>query len=88
MPDQTDTPQTQTNTSQSWWTTLPGVLTALATLIGAITGLYLAIKPPQPNVDRKVQPPISASSSARPKSDLCDPANGDNRPVSCFGGGK
>jgi hypothetical protein len=30
---------------QSWWTTLPGVLTALTGLIGAITALYLAIMP-------------------------------------------
>jgi hypothetical protein len=30
----------------SFWKTLPGILTSLATLIGAVTGLYLAFKPP------------------------------------------
>jgi hypothetical protein len=28
----------------NWWLTLPGLLTALASLITALTGLYLAIK--------------------------------------------
>ena len=35
-----DSPQTK-----SWWSTLPGILTAVAALITAITGLYLAIGP-------------------------------------------
>ena len=37
---------------KNWWTTLPGVLTALATLITAITGLYLALaRKPDPCKD-------------------------------------
>jgi hypothetical protein len=31
--------------TKSWWSTLPGLLTALAAMITAITGLYLAIQP-------------------------------------------
>lgn len=34
---------------KSFWTTLPGVLTGLAAVIAAVTGLYLALKP-APNV--------------------------------------
>ena len=36
------TPQSSTLTS--WWSTLPGLLTALGTLIAAITGLLVALK--------------------------------------------
>ncbi|HEX4953958.1 MAG TPA: SPOR domain-containing protein [Thermoanaerobaculia bacterium] len=31
--------------SKGFWTTLPGVLTGFAAVIGAVTGLYVAMKP-------------------------------------------
>jgi hypothetical protein len=33
-----------TDTGKSWWETLPGVLTALATLIGALSGAFIAYR--------------------------------------------
>ena len=45
---------------KNWWVTLPGLITALATLIGAITTLYLAISPhdTKPDPCKSSDPPF------------------------------
>jgi hypothetical protein len=37
-------------TDRSWWTTLPGMLTGLAALLTAVTGLVAAQPPAMENV--------------------------------------
>jgi hypothetical protein len=61
-----------TNKQGSWWTTLPGILTALAALITAITGFYVALSPHRD----------------RPAPDPCTSLPVDERPISCLGSGK
>ncbi len=53
----------------SFWTSLPGVLTALATLITACTGLYLAIHKVIPtNPDHSVTRPVQTNTVTSPVS--------------------
>jgi hypothetical protein len=47
---------------KSWWQTLPGVLTALAAAITAITGLIVAVRPSKPPAETR--PPIENIGSA------------------------
>ena len=49
---------------QSWWLTLPGILTAIGTFIGAITGLVAVLN--QVGVFRTPVPPTTTSAPAPP----------------------
>ena len=49
---------------KSWLQTLPGILTALATLIGAITGLVVALHGSGPAADAAASAPAPGSASA------------------------
>lgn len=60
---------------QSWWSTLPGVITAVATLITAIGGLIIIMRSAdhssqqqmrQPTSDDPIQQPISQPGNDRP----------------------
>jgi len=53
-------------TSESWWTTLPGILTGLAAVITAVTGLIVAYNRLNPPAPEKVATPSSASSVESP----------------------
>jgi hypothetical protein len=46
------------NDGKGFWSSLPGVLTGVAGMIAAITGLYLAFKPVPPVRDRRITPPV------------------------------
>jgi hypothetical protein len=45
----------------SFWTSVPGILTALATLITACTGLYLALNKPLAPSNQHTRPPVTTS---------------------------
>src|SRR5437899_442227 len=47
--------------SRSWWTTLPGVLTAIAAVLTAATGLILALR--GPHTTNSSTPPRQAAST-------------------------
>ena len=55
------------NPKQSFWHTAPGLLTATAALITALTGAYLAVASGKPNPDPLV--PTADSSAPKPASD-------------------
>lgn len=58
---------------KSWWTTLPGLLTAVGTVITALTGAYLALtKAPDKIPNTPVVP------------DPCQTLPFDERPMSCL----
>jgi hypothetical protein len=60
----------------SWWLTLPGILTGLAAIITAVTGLIVAFNHTS-NRSEEVKPvSVSAPSSARPGSAAESPASG------------
>jgi hypothetical protein len=67
---------------KNWWATLPGVLTGLAALIGAVGGLYAAIVG-QPIPQPTPTPTVMHSSPA--VSDPCKALPVDDRPISCLG---
>lgn len=56
--------------TRSWWTTLPGVLTALAALLTAVAGLVAALSQsglfPERAKRAEDRPPVSASTAALP----------------------
>ena len=71
---------------KSWIATIPGILTALATLIGAITALYIALathsrsgttNPPRDGTTQAPDPPPK-------KTDPCKDLPVDQRPISCL----
>ena len=49
-------------TSASWWTTLPGILTGLAAVITAVTGLIVAYNHMNPPAPEETATPATASS--------------------------
>jgi hypothetical protein len=49
---------------QSWWQTLPGVLTAVAGVLTAVTGLYIAVVQNRED-EAKTSPPAVAEAPAR-----------------------
>jgi len=51
-----------TKTSESWWTTLPGILTGLAAVITAVTGLIVAYNRSTPAAAEKTATPAATSS--------------------------
>jgi hypothetical protein len=51
-----------TKTSESWWTTLPGILTGVAAVITAVTGLIIAFNRMTPPAAEKTETPATASS--------------------------
>ena len=60
----------QPKVTHSWWTTIPGLLTGIAALITALTGLYVV---------------LSHSASAPPnKIDPCKDVPFTERPLSCL----
>jgi hypothetical protein len=62
MPD--SAPNTgDTRKPVSWWQTLPGVLTALAAVITAVTGLVIAVRPNNPPRGETETPAVTASSA-------------------------
>lgn len=44
--------------SGGFWTTLPGILTGVAALIGAVTGLYIALNRDHPSSNKSVDPVV------------------------------
>ena len=58
------------NERQSFWTTLPGILTGLAALLTAGTGLFLALNHPRDAASHTDRPTPPAVSSAAPVSTL------------------
>lgn len=62
------------STGSSWWQTLPGILTGLAAIITAVTGLFIAFNhtssrgDPAPSTASSAPPSPSASSAAPPPS--------------------
>ncbi|MNJ69832.1 hypothetical protein D3C77_662260 [compost metagenome] len=80
---------TSSNESRkSWWETLPAILTGLATLIGALAGLYTVLH----NQDGTDSPPATEARVAQPQGspspDTVQPPCGvpfAERPISCLG---
>jgi hypothetical protein len=70
--------------SQSWWLTLPGILTALGTLITAITGLYLAVMSGKKSIDPPIIAPAISVSPDPPRPDICRTLPVDQRPAQCL----
>lgn len=58
---------------RSWWTTVPGILTALAGLITACTGLYVAVSKQPTQTTQAIQ-----------SEDPCKTTPVDQRPISCL----
>jgi len=65
---------------QSFWTTLPGFLAAVAGLITAAVGAYGAIT----RATVTTPPPYTPASAPPVVPDPCAPEHGDDRPMSCF----
>ena len=55
---------------KSWWTTIPGLLTAFAALLTAATGFYVSV--------------IRSTVSSDLKPDQCKTLPVDDRPISCL----
>jgi hypothetical protein len=55
-----------TKPSESWWTTLPGILTGVAAVITAVTGLIVAYNRMTPPAAEKTETPSTASSVESP----------------------
>lgn len=60
---------------QSFWTTIPGILTGIAAILTALTGLYLALHPSQKSPDAAAPPPAkpAISSSSTPAQTVASP---------------
>src|SRR5262245_47570300 len=52
-------------TSESWWTTLPGLLTGLAAVITAVTGLIVAYNRINPSLAEMTATPSTTASSVQ-----------------------
>jgi hypothetical protein len=63
---------------QSWWKTIPGILTAITAFITAITGLVLTLQ--QTGMFRRVQEPSKATTQALAAPVLLSPRNGEILP--------
>jgi hypothetical protein len=59
---ETKDPKSSADTKGNFWTTLPGILTALATLVVAITGFVAVLK----QTERSPSPNPTETSSPKP----------------------
>jgi hypothetical protein len=69
---------------KKWWMTLPGFLTALAALLSAGTGMFVAVHqtPRTPVHSESLQDPSKAEAPSR--KDPCVDLPFEERPVSCL----
>jgi hypothetical protein len=69
---------------KKWWMTLPGILTALAALLSAATGLFVAVQQtPRTAVHSEIRQ--DPSKTAVPSSkDPCIDLPFEERPISCL----
>ncbi len=75
-------PEKESN-AKGWWQTLPGVLTALAAIITAITGLLVAVHQAG-FFGRSPQAPAQIQGKAQPAGDSPRPADAQRRSFAAF----